>query len=116
MLEVTFFRDSHNRLSSVFAGGHAEAGEYGEDLVCAAVSAVLQAARLGLQEYAKVALEVTQRPGELRLAWPQGSRGDASVKAIVATAEMAVRQIAGQYPGHVSVRTVVAGELPDQDG
>lgn len=112
MLEVTFFRDSRNRLSSVFAGGHAETGEYGRDLVCAAVSAVLQAARLGLEAHAKVPLEIVQAPGELRIAWPEDARDNASVEAIVATAELAVRQIAAQYPDHVGVKTKAAPELP----
>lgn len=105
MLEVIFYRDSRNRLSSLFAAGHADAGERGEDLVCAAVSAVLQAARLGLEAHAKVPLEVVQTPGELRIAWPANTRDDASVAAIVATAELAVRQIAAQYPDHVGVKS-----------
>ena len=105
MLEVTFRRDSRKRLSSVFADGHADTAAHGEDLVCAAVSAILQAARLGLQEHAKVGLEVEQRPGRLSLRWPEDRRDDAAVIAIVATAELAATQIAGQFPEHVRVRT-----------
>lgn len=112
MLQVVFFKDSCNRLSSIFAGGHAEAGEYGTDVVCAAVSAVLQAARLGLEAHAKVSLEVVQRPGEFRIAWPPGVRDKPAVEAIVATAELAVRQIAAQYPNHVGVLT--GPELPGE--
>ena len=104
MLEVTFYRDSRKRLSSVFADGHADFAEHGDDVVCAAVSAVLQAARLGLEAHAKVPLEVSQQSGDLRLRWPEGVRNDAAVAAIGATAELAVRQIAKQYPAHVRVR------------
>ncbi len=103
MLTVTFNRDSRQRLSSIFASGHAGAGEYGEDIVCAAVSAILQAARLGLEAYAKIDAGARQSPGELRITVPEASRDDAAVKAIVATAELSVEQIARQYPGHVAV-------------
>jgi len=72
--------------------------------VCAAASAVLQAARLGLEEHAGLPLEVSSEPGAFSLRWPARSRDDARVKAIVETAELAVRQIARQYPKHVRIR------------
>lgn len=107
MLDVTFRKDSRNRLSSVFADGHADTAVHGEDIVCAAVSAILQAARLGLEEHAGIALQVEQRPGRLDMRWPEERRDDAAVVAIVATAELAVAQIAGQYPEHVRIRSGV---------
>ena len=103
MLTVIFNRDSRNRLSSIFASGHADAGEYGEDIVCAAVSAILQAARLGLEAYVKIDVGAEQSPGDLRIRLPESKRDDAAVKAIVATAELSVEQIAKQYPAHVAV-------------
>lgn len=104
MLEVTFYRDEDERLAGISARGHADFAEYGEDVVCAAVSAVLQAARLGLHEHAGVELEVRQAPGELRLRWPAGGRALESVDAIVATAELAVAEIARRFPDHVRLR------------
>ncbi len=103
MLTVTFNRDSRNRLSSIFASGHADAGEYGQDIVCAAVSAILQAARLGLEAYVKIDVGAQQSPGDLRIQLPASKRDDAAVRAIVATAELSVEQIAKQYPNHVAV-------------
>jgi uncharacterized protein YsxB (DUF464 family) len=103
VLVVTFRRDNRDRLSSVFADGHADTAVHGEDVVCAGVSAILQAARLGLEEHAKVALAVEQRPGRLSMRWPEDRRDDAAVVAIVATAELASAQIAAQYPAHVRV-------------
>ena len=101
MLNVTFFEDSRHRLSSFVARGHAGFAESGEDIVCAAVSAILQAARLGLEEHAKVALDVTQNAGDMRVRWPEAKRDDASVRAIVETAALSTAQIASQYPQHV---------------
>lgn len=104
MLTVTFFEDSQKRLSSFSATGHADAAQHGEDIVCAAVSAILQAARLGLAEHAGLKLEVTQEPGNMHVRWPEDARGDAGVAAIVATAQLSVEQIASQYPKHVRYR------------
>jgi uncharacterized protein YsxB (DUF464 family) len=102
MLRVTFRTDSRNRLSSFSATGHAGWAEYGEDIVCAAASAILQAARLGLEDHAGVALEVEQHSGTLELRWPEGTRDDPAVQAIAATARLAIAQLAEQYPDHIA--------------
>jgi len=112
MLHVTFQRDSRDRLSSVSADGHVEIPETSSDeysLVCAGVSAVLQAARLGLEVYAGVPLAAQQQKGELRLHLPERSRDDAAAKAIVTTAELAIEAIAKEYPHHIVVRRLKEG-------
>jgi uncharacterized protein YsxB (DUF464 family) len=106
VLNVIFRRDSRDRLSSVFASGHVEIPETSSDefsLVCAAVSGILQAARLGLEAHVKVPLDVSQQSGDLAMRWPQRAREDERVAAIVETARLAVEQIALQYPQHVRV-------------
>ncbi len=103
MLTVRFHRDSLNRLSSIFATGHANAGNHGEDIVCAAVSAILQAARVGLEVYLRLDVGASQSSGDLSMTIPETSRDEESVKAIVTTAHLSIGQIARQYPAHVSV-------------
>lgn len=106
MVEVTFYRDGRERLSRFFASGHVEIPESSSDeysLVCAAVSAILQAARAGLEEHAKVDTAATMASGNLDVTIPESERDDRAVAAIVATAEIAVGQIAKQYPQHVRV-------------
>jgi hypothetical protein len=104
MVTVTFRRDSRNRLSSVFAEGHAGWADAGDDIVCAAASAILQAAWLGLGEHAGIAVDGERTPGRLALRWPADSRDRDDVRAIVATAELSIDRIADQYPEHVRVR------------
>jgi len=101
VLEVRFRRDSRDRLSSVFSSGHAEQGEPGEDIACAAVSALLQAAWAGLTDVAGVNVTGHRRSGDLLMRWPADVRDRADVHAIVATAELAVEQIAKQYRGAI---------------
>ncbi len=101
MVDVTFYRDGRDRLSSVFACGHADFAEHGQDVVCAAVSAILQALRVGLETYARIPLDADQEPGELHLRWPESARDDAALRAIVTTAELSIERIAEQYPEQV---------------
>lgn len=103
MLEVVVRRDAQARLSSFFATGHAGWAESGDDVVCAAVSAVLQAAWLGLAEVAKIPVTASRESGRLELTWPAAVRDDPRVAAIAATAALSVARIAAQYPSHVRV-------------
>ena len=108
MVSVIFLRDSRQRLFSVSATGHHDIGETTGDeysLVCAAISAILQAARLGLEAYAHVPLDVHQEKGDLRMVVPEDRRDDESVKAILTTAELSIDQVAKQFPQHVSVES-----------
>jgi uncharacterized protein YsxB (DUF464 family) len=101
VLEVRFRRDSRERLSSVFATGHAEQGEPGEDIACAAVSALLQAAWVGLTDVARVQVHGRRAAGDFALSWPAEARDRADVNAIIATTELAIAQIATQYRGAI---------------
>ena len=107
MVEVTFYRDGRERLSRFFASGHVEIPQSSSDeysLVCAAVSAVLQAARAGLEEHAKIDTGAHKaRRAPRRDACPKPIAMTPAVVAIVATAEIALEQIARQYPQHVHV-------------
>jgi uncharacterized protein YsxB (DUF464 family) len=103
LLEVRIRKDSRDRLSSFLASGHVGLAERGQDVVCAAISAILQAAWLGLREVAGVEVQACRTSGQLELCWPASVRDDPGVRAIVATAALSVEQIARQYPEHVRV-------------
>ena len=110
MVEVRFRRDSRDRLSSVFSSGHAEQGKHGEDVVCAAVSALVQAAWVGLTDVAHVPVSGRRDEGDFLMTWPPEVRGRDDVRAIVATAELAIEQIAKQKEYRRFVRYVREAE------
>lgn len=63
MITVIIKRHSGS-ITGFEAFGHAYSGEAGNDLICAAVSAILQTARLGLSEYLKISMGVSIEEGE----------------------------------------------------
>ncbi|MGM0471755.1 MAG: ribosomal-processing cysteine protease Prp [Bacillota bacterium] len=65
MVEVTIDRNQAGEVVSFKASGHAEYAEHGRDIVCAAVSAILQTAIFGLTEYLDLEVEVSQEDGWL---------------------------------------------------
>jgi len=101
VVRVEILEDGRARLSSFHAVGHAGWAASGDDIVCAAVSTVLQTAWMGLLEVAHVAVAAEQTPDALRLTWPEATRDAADVRAIVHTAALAVERLALQFPQHV---------------
>jgi uncharacterized protein YsxB (DUF464 family) len=112
LLEITIFRDGDGRFAGFAARGHADFAEYGQDIVCAAVSAILQAARLGLEHYAAGEIEAEQEPGFMRLVVNEGRRDDEGIAAIGTTADLAITQVARRFSDHVSiVHQTIEGQL-----
>ena len=97
-------------MSLIFASGHAEAGIAGDDVVCAAASAILQAAQLGLERYCELPGTTVRGEAQMRVAIPVAARDRDDVRAIVATAEFAIDHLAWQFP--VNVR-IVRAQTPD---
>ncbi len=103
MVTIRFIRDSRERLSAVFADGHADAAIAGDDLVCGAASTIVQTAELGLLAYARV-IEPARRDaaaGSMRIVVAPEARDRPDVRAILGTAELAVAQLAQQFPENV---------------
>lgn len=112
MLEVIFFRDERDRPAGFSARGHTDFAEHGQDIVCAAVSAILQAARLGVERYAQNDARASQKPGRLDLRWSESHRDLESLTAIAVTAELAIAEIVRRFPEHVrlSQERISSGE------
>lgn len=65
MIKAIFQRDETGNISSFDLSGHADAGEYGSDIVCAAVSALAISATNGIDALAGVTptLKTDERAG-----------------------------------------------------
>lgn len=103
MVEVRIRRDSRSRLSSFSASGHAGWADPGTDVVCAAVSTLLQSAWVGLRDVSRVKPSARRGKGSFVLRWPREVRSDRGVRAIVETAARSLEYLAKAHPEHVKV-------------
>jgi len=84
MTKVTVYKNG-NHITGIECDGHTGYGAEGEDIVCAALSSVVQTAVLGILQIAKINADyrTDERKGYLRLTLPQDlsaeRRHDASV-------------------------------------
>ena len=81
--------------------GHANYGEYGKDIVCAGVSALVQALIGWIEEnYYKVkCISVDPKEGEVIIS----CEGGEDVAAVFYMASIGLLQIADSYPDHVQI-------------
>lgn len=87
------------------AKGHTGYAEAGEDIVCAAVSALTQTAYLGLAQYMESEPEVIQKDGELRLRLPERlSAEDAhTARLILGTMLAGLRSVEENYCDYLKI-------------
>ena len=90
-------------IRSISAAGHTGFAESGSDIVCAAVSTLMQALWIGLEDVLAIAdLTVESDPGVplMRISW---EREDDTAQAIARTICIALDGVAREYPDYVEI-------------
>lgn len=93
-------------LTGIESRGHSGFAPAGRDIVCAAVSAIMQAVILGLEDIAQVhglTVEADERVPLIRLAWPSSEHERISL--LTDTAAASLKQIALENPKYVKILT-----------
>ncbi|NLI69804.1 MAG: ribosomal-processing cysteine protease Prp [Firmicutes bacterium] len=105
MIKVTFRRDSRGHIKEFTVEGHAVFAPAGEDIVCAAVSALAQAAILGIEEVVGVKPSVKKADGYLECRLPGGLATAQlhDVGLLLETMALGLRETAEAYPRHVKI-------------
>ena len=107
MVEVTL-RYHGKTLTGIEARGHSGFAEKGNDIVCAAVSTLMQALIFGLSEVAKVNgadYHVNDRMPIMRVTWPESE--SMNISLLTKTVSESLRIIARDNPGHVKIYSEV---------
>lgn len=106
MIRVELALDNKGKIIDFFISGHADYAEYGEDIICAAVSAVAQTAVIGIQKYLENEnLVIQQSEGLLALKLPEnlakGNREKADI--ILNTMHWGLKNIEEQHKEHLII-------------
>ena len=107
MVEVTL-RYRGKTLTGIEARGHSGFAEKGNDIVCAAVSTLMQALIFGLSEVAKVNgadYHVNDRMPIMRVTWPESE--SMNISLLTKTISESLKIIARDNPGHVKIYSEV---------
>ncbi len=103
MVRVALYRDAAGRACGYSTAGHAGQGPAGEDMVCAAVSALVQTAALGLERHLGLAVQVREGPGHFDCLLPRelGPSLGARAADVLETMWLGLREIQAAHPDAV---------------
>ncbi len=104
MTEITVFKKA-GRLVGFNAEGHCGYANSGEDIVCAAVSALLQTAVLGITQLVNCPAAFEMEDGELYLMIDSSIKGDRLKQAelIIGTMQLGLRSIEEEYSDYLKL-------------
>jgi uncharacterized protein YsxB (DUF464 family) len=102
MVKVTINRNHKNQITDFSAKGHAEYDKYGNDIVCAAVSAILQTAIFGLSEKLALDIDVNTDDGWLNCNL-EGYEAQKDVSLILEVMVIGLEKTAESYPDNLKL-------------
>lgn len=104
MIKVTVNRNDEGKILGFRVTGHAGYGEYGKDIICAAVSAVVQTAILGVENLAKIKVDKFVSEGKVVFQIIDVALEDrVKVDSILETMVLGLKDIAGEYHKYLKV-------------
>lgn len=106
MVTVRVTREAGGAVSAFEVTGHAGQGPRGQDIVCAAVSALVQTAALGLDERLGIPAVVAAGPGRFACSLPRELPDPIRLRAqdILETMCLGLAAIAREHPRNVRLR------------
>lgn len=100
MTSVVFFKND-DIITGFKISGHANAGEYGEDIVCSAISSAAIMAVNTITEVMGVEAKAEEKDGYLFLS--VNSNQAKSVQAVLQGLELHLTQLSEQYPKNMAI-------------
>lgn len=101
MIKIKVIRNPERQLLGLAVIGHAGFEESGADIVCAAVSILVQTAVYGLERYLDRDIKLDMAHG--KLIFSLKGDPDELTEAILQTTLLGLRRIAGLYPQRVQI-------------
>lgn len=101
MIKISVMRQDDDKIVGLSVEGHAGAGAYGQDIVCAGISALAQSVILGLAEHLHREITYDVKPGYLSVALK--SEADDLTEATFSVAVLGFREIEKSNPKNVSL-------------
>ncbi len=90
--------------------GHADLERAGRDIVCAAVSALSQAAIIGITQVVGSEVEWGRSRGSLNVKLDLATARRNEVRVLLETVYLSLEDVASQYPDRLSLRVLYSNE------
>ena len=112
MVRIEGYTDTAGRIHGFAAKGHSGFAPHGQDIVCAAVSVLLQTAVLGLEKAAGVLPQTEIADGRLVCRLTSEQAAQPKAEAVLEAMLVGLEAVAAEYGDYVSVRLSSTQPLP----
>ena len=105
MIEITLFYQEKN-LIGIESKGHSGYSERGTDIICSAVSVLMQSLILGLSEIAKLKdlkIKINDKKPLMKISWPKEQ--NEKISLLTQTTAESLKIISNENSGYVKVHT-----------
>ncbi|MBQ7152157.1 MAG: ribosomal-processing cysteine protease Prp [Synergistaceae bacterium] len=105
MIALRFFYQDKN-LVGIESKGHSGYADRGRDIICAAVSVLMQSLLLGLTEIAKaekINFSVEKKTPLIKISWPPEVQASEKFSLLIQTIAESLKIIAADNPKHVKI-------------
>ena len=108
MITVSFYHDPSGILCGFQMEGHADAGEYGYDIVCSAVSALAIGCVNSIETFTQAGFEedAADDGGYLKVILKPETAEDHDAQLLLKSMVLAVSQMAESYPENLRIRHI----------
>ena len=108
MVTVSIYQLETGSIGGFQFEGHADAGEYGFDIVCSAVSALAIGCVNAMEAYTQAGIEedAAEDGGYLKVILKPETAEDHDAQLLLKSMALAVRQMAESYPENLRIRHI----------
>ena len=113
MTKIKIFKDKSGNIIQYEMIGHADFGEYGNDILCAAISVLSQTTLIALNkvcgiEEDDISFSVDEDKGYLKVSIPKDLEKNISDRAniVLETMIVGLEDLAEQYPEYINLKTM----------
>ncbi len=106
MINVTIYKDNQNLSYRYIVEGHANYNKYGKDIICAAISALVQTILVTLDEICGITYKVVQDRGFIEVLVFEEDIALKEVQALFKALEIGIEAIEDEYQKYVRLEIV----------
>ena len=103
MTKVVFFKNKAGNFFGFEAKGHADGGEAGFDIYCAAISALTQTACIGLEDVCKVNTSIKMRDGYLMATISHKDAENENCQTVFKTLNLGLQSFKMENPKYIQI-------------
>ena len=107
MTKIKFFKDK-DIIAKVECLGHTGFDEFGKDVLCASISALVQACYLGLKDVLDIELKLVRKDGYLSFELPKNLQIEIlkNAQVLLKTLEISIKDLCDGYSKYISMEVV----------